>query len=93
MRTVSGMILLLAMQLAAPAWSQTASRDRSSADELRARAVERCRANRGTDCDSPAGLQEWLIQEQPMTEAQRRSAAAARLHREQCKANPKKAGC
>ena len=64
-----------------------------SAAELRARAVERCKANRGVDCESPQGLEEWLRQEQPMTEQQRRSAAAARLRREQCKANPKKGGC
>src|SRR4051812_29866504 len=69
-----------------------------SAAELRARAVERCKANRGVDCESPQGLEEWLRQEQPMTPQQRQSAAAARLRREQCKAagsqnGAKKGGC
>jgi hypothetical protein len=74
--------------LATSGWAQ-----QPSAADLRARAVERCKANRGVDCESPQGLEEWVRQEQPMTPQQRQSAAAARLHREQCKANPKKGGC
>ena len=33
------------------------------------RARERCRANRGTDCDTVAGLQEWLLQDRSRAEA------------------------
>src|SRR5262245_33470754 len=33
------------------------------------RARERCNANRGVDCDTPNGLQEWLLLERSRAEA------------------------
>ena len=35
------------------------------------RAVDRCKAQRGVDCDTPAGLNEWLLQERSRQEAVR----------------------
>jgi len=37
--------------------------------ERRAKALERCKANRGVDCDTPEGLREWLLQERTRREA------------------------
>lgn len=85
----SAALCLVLSSLAVPILAQPAP----GPDELRQRAIERCKANRGTDCESEAGLREWIMQEQPITDEQRRAAAAARRFREQCKANPKKAGC
>ena len=85
----SAALCLVLSCLTVPAIAQPAP----SQDELRQRAIDRCNANRGTDCQSPAGLREWIMQEQPMTEEQRRSAVAARRIREQCQSNPKKPGC
>ena len=33
------------------------------------RAVERCKAQRGVDCDTPEGLHEWTLQERSRAEA------------------------
>jgi hypothetical protein len=33
------------------------------------RAAEQCRANRGVDCETPAGLQEWLLNDRSRAEA------------------------
>ena len=35
------------------------------------RAVDRCKTQRGVDCDTPAGLNEWLLQERSRQEAVR----------------------
>ncbi len=48
---------------------------------LRARAYERCKANRGVDCDTPRGLAPWVREERPITPEQQRAAAAARRAR------------
>lgn len=53
-----------------------------SAEEQRARGIARCRENRGVDCDSPQGQKEWVLQERPITDAERTEAAAARRARE-----------
>jgi hypothetical protein len=45
--------------------------------DLRQRAIERCKANRGTDCQSNEGLRIWMQEELPMTEQQRQNAAGA----------------
>ena len=49
-----------------------------TAQEQRARAIARCLANRGVDCESAEGLKEWIQQERPITDEERRNAAAAR---------------
>lgn len=48
---------------------------------LRARAYERCKANRGVDCDTARGLAPWVREERPITPQQQRDAAAARRAR------------
>jgi hypothetical protein len=48
---------------------------------LRARAYERCKANRGVDCDTARGLAPWVREERPITPAEQRAAAAARRAR------------
>jgi len=48
---------------------------------LRARAYERCKANRGVDCESARGLAPWVREERPITPEQQRAAAAARRAR------------
>ena len=37
----------------------------------RARAVARCKADRGVDCDTPQGLNEWVLQERSRAQAMR----------------------
>jgi hypothetical protein len=49
-----------------------AAQDKSRGDgaaDRRARAQERCRANRGVDCDSAEGLNEWKLLERSRREA------------------------
>jgi len=58
-----------------------------------ARAQERCRAARGVDCDTRAGLREWMREDVPLTPEQQQAAAAARRHREECAHSRKKPGC
>jgi len=50
----------------------------------RQRAIQRCKRNRGMDCDSDAGLEEWLRQDKPPTEEERQAAIGARRFRERC---------
>ena len=52
-----------------------------SGDAARARAYERCKANRGVDCDTARGLAPWVREERPITPAEQRAAAAARRAR------------
>jgi len=82
---------LLLLGLAAPALAQTIPG--ANKESARDRAIKRCKENRGTNCDSPDGLREWLREEQPISDAERTTAAAARRHREQCAKNPKGSGC
>lgn len=57
------------------------------------RAVERCKSQRGVDCDSPGGQREWVQQERPISRQEQINAAAARRHREQCARNRSSPGC
>jgi hypothetical protein len=76
MRLITALVVYLgACTAAAPALAQQRP---PTQDELRARAIERCKSNRGVDCESAEGLREWIQQEQPITDEQRRAAAAAR---------------
>ena len=54
----------------------------AAADGARERAIKRCELNHGTDCRTAEGLKPWIDEETPMTAAQRRSAAAANLRRQ-----------
>ena len=62
-------------------------------DSARAAAVKRCKENRGADCESRDGLNEWLRQERPITPEEQQTAAGARKHRETCAGNKKAPGC
>ena len=70
MRTI--LLVLLGLILALPATAQQPPQDGGSAEEAsqRERAIERCKANRGTDCVTDAGLSEWLLQERQRSEAE-----------------------
>ncbi len=59
----------------------TTSSTTQSGDAARARAQERCRANRGVDCESAQGLAPWIREDRPITPQQQRDAAAARRAR------------
>ena len=72
MKTHHVLAIALAVLVPAPAVAQTQNPpgDRAATKEQRAeRAKERCRLNRGVDCDTPEGLKEWLLQERSREEA------------------------
>jgi hypothetical protein len=56
-------------------------RKKDTVQQQRARAIARCRQNRGADCDTPEGLKEWIQQERPITDEERARAAGARRAR------------
>jgi len=58
---------------ALPAIAQQPQGDGGSSDDAalqRERAIERCEENRGSDCETDAGLAEWLLQERSRDEAE-----------------------
>ena len=57
-------IALFTLFFAAAAVAQTAP-----TDAQKARAVENCKANRGVDCVTPQGLQEWELLERSRAQA------------------------
>ena len=65
------------MALSTPVLGQGASPERKADSKTRQerqaqqreKAAERCKTNRGVDCDSPEGLKEWLLQERTRREA------------------------
>jgi hypothetical protein len=59
----------------------TTTTQQPGGDAARARAYERCKANRGVDCDTARGLAPWLREDRPITPEQQRAAAAARRAR------------
>jgi len=63
-------LLLFGLILALPAAAQ--QREGESAEEAsqRERAIERCKANRGTDCETEAGIDEWLLKERSRSDAE-----------------------
>ena len=77
--------------LSIPAIAQTARP--GVQDTQREQAIKRCRESRGTNCESKEGLQEWIREERPITDAERQAAAAGRRHREECARNKKGTGC
>ena len=56
MRNATILTALIIAAASAPAIAQTAA----EMTEIRARAVENCKANRGVDCASEDGLREWI---------------------------------
>lgn len=81
----------LALLFLVPAFAQTPKP--SSQEAAREHALQRCKENRGTNCDTREGLAEWLREDRPITAAEQQAAAAARRHRELCAKNKKAAGC
>ena len=74
LRTI--LLVLLGLIPALPAAAQQ-PQDGKSAEEARskrARAIERCKANRGTDCATDAGLAEWLPLEASRSQAEAEGA-------------------
>lgn len=59
-----------------------ASSGPSAAERERAAAVDKCKANRGVDCDKPSAINQWVQQDRPMTAEQQRAAVVARNARE-----------
>lgn len=85
--------ILVLVCVAVPAAAQTAKRAPDNPDPARESAIKRCKENRGADCESAAGLKEWLREERPITDKERQAAAAARRHREQCAKTKGGFGC
>jgi hypothetical protein len=56
----------------------TASSGPSAAERERAAAVDKCKANRGVDCDKPGAINQWVQQDRPLTREQQQAAVNAR---------------
>ena len=56
----------------------TATGGPSAAERERAAAVEKCKANRGVDCDKPAAINQWVQQDRPLTREQQQAAVNSR---------------
>jgi hypothetical protein len=68
--------ILLALLLGWPllAAAQTAAKAADSPQKKVERAADRCKAQRGVDCDTPEGLHEWVLQERSRAEAVRQGS-------------------
>jgi Ni/Co efflux regulator RcnB len=85
MKTLTLAILALCAAFSTPLAAQQSAAQQARPDNERERQIrqqmeaeqqkrlaharENCLANRGVDCDTPAGLQEWLILERTRAEA------------------------
>ncbi len=68
MRTQAAcLVALFVAAAAAPAFAETEA-ERSA---MRTRAMEKCKANRGIDCNTEAGLREWMDAERARPPNQR----------------------
>ena len=69
---VKAIIVAFALSAALPvlAQPQDPATTTEKAKEQRERAIARCKENRGADCESDAGLAEWLLQERSRDEAE-----------------------
>ena len=68
-------IALFTLLFAAAAVAQTAPTGaQNELDARKARAIENCNANRGVDCVTPQGLQEWEMRERSPAQAVREGA-------------------
>jgi hypothetical protein len=66
-------LVFLGLALVLPAAAQQPQADDQTIEDpalQRERAIERCNANRGADCETDAGLAEWLLQERSRDEAE-----------------------
>ena len=64
-------VACLSLPLLAGAQSNSSGGPRPAerSKENRAKAVERCKAERGVDCETPQGLKEWQLLERSRREA------------------------
>lgn len=67
MKTFLAAMAVVMAGASANVWAQAAAKKEAEAQASRAQ--ERCRANRGVDCETPAGLQEWQLQERSRAQA------------------------
>ena len=70
---MKAIIVALGLVVALPVFAQGRPDARTAtekAEEQRKRAIARCKENRGADCESDAGLAEWLLQERTRDEAE-----------------------
>jgi uncharacterized protein HemX len=66
-------IVVVGLAAALPVFAQQQPESKTPAEkaqEQRERAIARCKENRGADCESEAGLAEWLLQERTRDEAE-----------------------
>jgi hypothetical protein len=68
-RILCAACLSLPLLAGAQSNSSGASRPADRPKEIQTKAVERCKANRGVDCDTPEGLKEWQLLERSRREA------------------------
>jgi len=61
----------------------TTSTGPTAAERERAAAVDKCKANRGVDCDKPSAINQWVQQDRPLTREQQQAAINARNARQQ----------
>lgn len=67
------LLLVCGLMLSFSSVAQQAPAGEKSAEEAarqRERAIERCIAERGVDCETEQGLREWLLQERTREEAE-----------------------
>ena len=90
-RVAAGFASILVLAAAAPAAAESVKP--VARDLGLERAVQRCKENRGSDCESKDGLKEWLREDRAITPEEQQAAAGARRHRELCAKNKKAPGC
>lgn len=61
----------------------TTSTGPTAAERERAAAIDKCKANRGVDCDKPGAINQWVQQDRPLTREQQQAAVNARNARQQ----------
>ena len=77
--------LLDARRSAAPAEAQSQrGKQADSGVEAKARAIERCQASRGINCEDPRVADQWVREDKPITDQERFRAINERRAREAC---------
>ena len=71
MKTI--LLALFGMLLVLPAVAQQPPQDGSPAEDTgdqRQRAIERCKENRGVDCESDKSISQWLLKDRSRSDAE-----------------------
>jgi hypothetical protein len=74
MKLIVGLGLVVTQPVVAQQDPDASTNAAKKAQEQRERAIARCKENRGADCQSEAGLAEWLLQERARDEAEAESS-------------------